>query len=244
MTADSSETTDLPSVDDEGPLPVDVTQRALPDVISEVLRRDISEGLYRPDEAIKIRPLAARFGVSTMPVREALRRLEAEGLVEFDKNRRISVKALSERDAREVFILRADLEPMAIREAIPALQGDEEGLAHLERIIVRMDKANEGAENDSWRLLNEEFHMRIYHAAEMPRLETIVRSLWSATDPYTRRFRRTAAHRRKANDQHAQMVELIRAGKAKEAADLMRDHINYSSESMTSDIFEGDGADD
>src|SRR4051794_31687605 len=79
---------------------------ALPDLVSQTLREDIQRGAIKPGDTIRIRDLAERFGVSAMPVREALRGLEAEGLVTFEKNRRITVRQLSATELLEVAEIR------------------------------------------------------------------------------------------------------------------------------------------
>src|SRR5918911_2788839 len=88
------------------PSPIDLP--SIPDIIYQQLRRDIGRGVYRPGP-IRIRPLAERFGVSATPVREALRRLEAEGLVSL-RNRQIVVNALSLQEMHEIYTIRAELE--------------------------------------------------------------------------------------------------------------------------------------
>ena len=123
------------------------------------LRRDIARGVYKPGP-IRIRPIAERFGVSPTPVREALRRLEAEGLVTLRKNQ-IVVNALSEPELREAFAIRAELESFAVRVGTPAIQQDEKLLAVLESLIDAMDRYEHRPEE--WRAANEEFHTRIYH---------------------------------------------------------------------------------
>ena len=92
---------------------------SLPDVIYERLRREIATGQLRPGP-LKLRPLAERFGTSPIPVREALRRLEADRLVSFVGNRAIRVNDVSAKELDEVFAIRAELESLALRLATPA----------------------------------------------------------------------------------------------------------------------------
>src|SRR3954447_17791632 len=100
--------------------PIDIP--SIPDVVYLELRRDIARGVYKPGP-LRIRPLAERFGVSATPVREALRRLEAEGLVTLRKNQ-IVVNALSETELREIFAIRAELETFALRRGAEKLRQD------------------------------------------------------------------------------------------------------------------------
>src|SRR5205085_6911224 len=142
--------------------PIDLP--SIPDIIYQQLRRDIGRGVYRPGP-IRIRPLAERFGVSATPVREALRRLEAEGLVTLRKNQ-IVVNALSETELREIFAIRAELEAFALRSGAEEIRKDSKVLAELESLVAAMDRHEHNPED--WRAANESFHMEIYRAAKMP----------------------------------------------------------------------------
>lgn len=170
-----------------------------------------------------------------MPVREALRRLEAEGLIEFDKNR-ITVRGLNADEAEELFAIRRALEPLAARRAAPRLKDDEQGLARLRDLVDRMDVEVDPYE---WGLLNMEFHKTIYEAAKMPRIDAIVSSIWAAIEPYMRRFSRTRQHIKRAQAQHREILEAVTDGDGKRAESLIRQQINYSRKVYTQDLFDG-----
>ena len=198
---------------------------ALPDLISRALREDISRGVFKPGDQIRMRDLADRFGVSPMPVREALRRLEAEGLVIFEKNRRISVTRLSSEEMDEVSQIRLELEPLALRHAIPRLRQDAAALGELQELIAAMDTERDP---DAWRTLNERFHRMLYHAAGMPRLETIVNSLMGSIEAYIRIYVRTREHLSHSQNQHREILDCVRTGDIERAEEVLRAHIQYS----------------
>jgi DNA-binding GntR family transcriptional regulator len=202
---------------------------SLPEIISDRLRKDISRGVYKPGP-VRIRELAERFGVSPMPVREALRRLEAEGLVSFQRNRQIRINSLSADEVDEVFQIRTQLEPFALRRAVPRLQQDERARQVLADLVLRMD--NEMGDPDAWRTSNEEFHAGLYRGAGMPRLEAILASLWANIEPYIRFYLRIAANVQLAQQQHHQMLALIEAGAADAAADVLVAHIAISRDAL------------
>jgi DNA-binding GntR family transcriptional regulator len=204
--------------------PIDLP--SIPDVVYRQLRRDLARGVYRPGP-IRIRPLAERFGVSATPVREALRRLEAEGLVTLRKNQ-IVVNAVSESELREVFAIRAELETFALRTGAEAIRKDAKLLADLDRLIDLMDEHEHDLEE--WRTANEEFHMRIYHAAGMPRLSAMIDSLWIVVEPYLRLYVSTAGSFRAAQEQHRAILASLRDGKAVKAAALLRTHLSDTEE--------------
>lgn len=174
-----------------------------------------------------------RFGVSTMPVREALRRLEAEGLVKFDKNRSITVRALTRTDAIELFDMRRALEPLAGRRATQKLKRSPKLLAKLADLIAQMDDLN-GAR--SWGSLNEEFHRTIYDAAEMPRLSAVLNSLWASSEVYINRFQRTPGHIAEAQSQHRALYAAISAGDAKKVERLIRTQVTWGERAITHDL--------
>jgi DNA-binding GntR family transcriptional regulator len=199
---------------------------ALPDLISDALREEIAQGSLRPGDPIQMRALAERFGVSAMPVREALRRLEAEGLVLFDKNKSITVTHLSADELEEVSTIRMELEPLALRHAIPKLMSDEEALATLDALVEEMDHFEIDA--DTWRTLNERFHRTLYAAAGMTRLAGLIDSMMRAVEPYLRLYLRTTEHIEYAQTQHREIVDCCRRGDVELASAIVRSHIGYS----------------
>jgi DNA-binding GntR family transcriptional regulator len=214
--------------------PIDIP--SIPDVVYRELRRDIARGVYKPGP-IRIRPIAERFGVSPTPVREALRRLEAEGLVTLRKNQ-IVVNALSESELREAFAIRAELEAFAVRAGTPAIQEDEKLLAVLESLIDAMDRYEHRPEE--WRGANEDFHRRIYHASAMPRLESMIEALWVTVEPYLRLYVSTAGSFRESQEQHRALLACLRAGDAQAAADVLRAHLGDTEEIVARGIAAAD----
>lgn len=202
---------------------------SLPEVISDQLRTDITRGVYKPGP-VRIGALAERFGVSSMPVREALRRLEAEGLISFQRNRQIIINALSVDEVEEVFEIRTQLEPFALRRAVVRLQHDAEALQALDKLILRMDEAVDNP--DPWRTINMEFHARLYRGAGMPRLEAMIASLWAIIESYIRFYLQIAADVELAQQQHKEMLALVRSGDGDAAASMLVAHIALSRDGL------------
>jgi DNA-binding GntR family transcriptional regulator len=200
--------------------PIDLP--SIPDVIYRELRRDIARGIYKPGP-IRVRVIAERFGVSATPVREALRRLEAEGLVSL-RNRQIVINQLSREEMREIYTIRGELESFALRQAVPNVKNDPELIAELESLIEDMDTYEHKPEE--WRAANEDFHWLLYRAAAMPRLESIINQLWVAVEPYLRLYVSTAKSFRTAQDQHRKILEHVRRGEAATAAKVMKEHLH------------------
>jgi DNA-binding GntR family transcriptional regulator len=197
---------------------------SITDVIYQTLRREIQEGSLQPGP-ISMRDLAAKFGVSAMPVREALRRLEADGIVSFNMHRRIMVNHLSVDDLEELFAIRIELESLALRCAIPTLRDDDETLAQLEELIRQMD--TEEGDLDAWRAHNHEFHRLLYSQANMPRLQGIIDSLWVSIEPYLR-LHMTVEGIRIAQGQHRAILRHTRAADAIGAGVILREHLQMT----------------
>jgi DNA-binding GntR family transcriptional regulator len=217
------------------PSPIELP--SIPDVISAALRRDIGRGIYKPGP-IRVRAIAARFGVSATPVREALRRLEAEGLVSL-RNRQIVVNALSAEEMHEIYRIRAELESFALRQAAPKVAADEEALAKLDSLIEDMDRNEHSPEE--WRAGNEEFHLLLYRFAEMPRLQSMINQLWVAVEPYIRIYVSTAKSFGAAQEQHKRLVRHLRQGEFDEAAELMKEHLRGTEELLAEGLEAEDG---
>jgi DNA-binding GntR family transcriptional regulator len=195
---------------------------SLPDVIYERLRRAIATGAMQPGP-LKLRPLAERFGTSPIPVREALRRLEADGLVSFVGNREIRINEVSAKELDEVFGIRAELESLALRTAMPRIVSGPETLEALEALMDVMDEQD--GDPDEWRTTNEQFHRRLYQAADSPRLLGMIANLWVVVEPYMRMYVTSVPSLRQAQDQHRAMVDRLRAGDAAGAEAVLREHL-------------------
>src|SRR5919204_6551984 len=120
-------------------------RRTTPGMVADVLRDAIMRGVLKGGQPLRQDELAAQFGLSRIPVREALRQLEGEGLVTVNPHRGAVVSTLSSDELQEVCEIRSALETMALRLAIPHL--DEEALARAEAILVETDRETDVLEH-------------------------------------------------------------------------------------------------
>ncbi|MGW4735580.1 GntR family transcriptional regulator [Streptomyces shenzhenensis] len=123
------------------------------------LRQDIIAGRLRPGDRLVERELAERFGVSRVPVREAIRALVAEGFVHFESARRTVVRRLTPTDVRELFELREALEVYAT--GLAATRATPEALAQLRELLDRAAAATEAGDAEAITDVNTRFHDRI-----------------------------------------------------------------------------------
>ncbi len=142
------------------------------DSIANSLREEILRGELEVSQGLRQDKIAKKYGVSAIPVREALFQLAVEGLVAFVPNRGAFVAPLSARELYEIFAMRDVLETLALKHAIPNLT--DSVLARADGLLVQMD-----SEKDiyKWGELNWEFHATLYKAARMPRLMRNLRRL-------------------------------------------------------------------
>jgi DNA-binding GntR family transcriptional regulator len=207
------------------------------DDIAVVIEEAIVSGELEPGSVLRQEQLSERFGVSRTPVREALRRLAALGLVSFEPNKGVRVRTLSRDELREAFLVRAELESLATELAVPRI-GDEE-LAELdaaEKLFSELTlelrrRAREGTQDGpfvaNWVAANHAFHDVIYAAANAPFVERVAKSarrsffthvVWAAGLDID--------HLYEQNDlQHRAIREAIAAGSANGARLLAREHV-------------------
>jgi DNA-binding GntR family transcriptional regulator len=151
----------------------------LKDAVYEKIVGCITSGKLSPGTPITISQLSEQFGVSLMPVREALRKLEAGNLISIQKNRRIIIKELTKADLNELLKIRLNLECMAAREALKNVNSLM--ISKLERILEEMKSAKNLEEYFE---KNKQFHFTIYKNAKMPILQEIIDNLWRRVSPY------------------------------------------------------------
>jgi DNA-binding GntR family transcriptional regulator len=192
----------------------------------QTVRDAIIEGRYAAAARITEQEVAQAAGVSRTPVREALRRLHAEGLVEFAPNQGAVVTTWSEADAEEIFDLRAMLESYGAQRA--ALRATAEEIAELRELAERQHaECSQRAEGYLQRVgdLNSQFHRRLQDAANSPRLSKALAALIEAPlimrtfEKYTPDdLLRSAAH-------HVELVRALEARDGEWAASVMRSHV-------------------
>ncbi|HXW91761.1 MAG TPA: GntR family transcriptional regulator [Terriglobales bacterium] len=192
----------------------------------QIIRGEIQEGAQLRQDAI-----ATQYRVSRIPVREALRQLDAEGLIEIVPNRGAVVPALSPDDIEELFSIRALLEPEVLKLSIPHLT--PEHFAQAEAVLRKY--ASELSREDhvsAWGRLNWEFHSILYSRANQPRFMAIIRNVNNSGERYTRLQLYLTHGMKRANEEHHQILELCRERDVSAACKLLRQHIQYAGESL------------
>jgi DNA-binding GntR family transcriptional regulator len=181
------------------------TYRSLTQIIVEQIREGIYQGDYKAGAKLNIADLAQKFNASAVPVREALRNLEAEGLVEFRPNRGVVIRELSASEVRELCLMRLPLELLAATQA--ALHADDAALGSLEAILKRMDEVDDP---EDWHTLHDSFHHEFYALSQLPRLAQYAGVLRGQMRPYAKLYLSDPKHVQMAQVEHYAMIAAAR----------------------------------
>jgi DNA-binding GntR family transcriptional regulator len=208
-----------------------IPRQSLTSAVAEKLREEIIRGTIPEGAQLRQDAIAMQYQVSRIPVREALRQLDAEGLITIVPNRGAIVPALSPDDIEELFTIRALLEPEILKSSVPRLtEGD---LAEADVVLRRYE--GELQQEDhlfSWGRLNWQFHSILYSRAERPRIMAIVRNVNNSGERYTRLQLYLTHGIERANQEHQQILALCRRREVGPACKLLREHIEHAGQSL------------
>lgn len=194
---------------------------------ADELRRRILSGEFPEGFQLKQDALAEDFGMSRIPIREALVLLESEGFVKILPHRGAQVSELSQAEISELFELRALLEPWLLRLSAPRLMAED--YAALDRINAEYRAEIRAMNPGRWGELNTRLHLHLVSRAEQPRTLAIVTALLQNTDRYTRlQLSLSGSGRKRAKDEHATLVRLCRDGDVATACKLLTAHIRHA----------------
>jgi DNA-binding GntR family transcriptional regulator len=198
------------------------------EIALQVLRERIGSGDLGAGTRLRVEELANDLEMSPTPVREALRLLQADGLVDYRAHYGIVVAEPSADEVHDLFRLRSVLEPLAAELAVPRL--GPEALARLEREHEEQVEAVRASRGSAIAKSNADWHWTLYEAAESPLLADFIRRLWQAL-PWRTMW--TLPGRAELSlEQHTAMMSAIRKGDASRAAELMREHVTSGEATM------------
>lgn len=190
------------------------------------IRDGIISGAYRPGSHLTAQGLAAASGLSRTPVREAMRRLHAEGLISFIPHRGAFVARMEQRDIQKIYDLRVVLETYAAEAA--AAEATDDQIEALDDLAQRMETAvreQSPTVIEDVARMNNSFHKLIVTAADNPRLEVALASIVEAP-LVLRTFRRyTLEEMQRSTSQHLELVSALRARDGSWAKSVMTSHI-------------------
>jgi len=202
-------------------------KRSAPAVVHDGLRNAILNGKLMQGSQLRQDQLAEQFGTSRIPVREALRQLESEGLVRIEPNRGAVVTSLSLTDVLEMLDIRIALECHALRLAIPDMVDDDFALA----AQILQSYAGE-SDPDSWARMNWRFHWTLYAPCQKPRLLSLIQANCEHVNRFVRMQVSRATGKDRPQQEHYQLLDLCRQGRVDDAVTLLTVHIEQTKKSV------------
>lgn len=187
------------------------------------LRERVSSGQLLPGTALSQAGLAEEYGVSRIPVRDALQQLASEGLVEL-RGATAVVTPLSIDDLQELYELREAVEPVATRLAVPRV--GRAGITRMTHLLAVMDDPAIGP--GTWVETNAAFHAEVYTLAGRPRMIAMVEQLRRLADRYIYFHLDVVGQAGHLQEEHRQILDAVKAQEARAAAELTRAHLASS----------------
>jgi DNA-binding GntR family transcriptional regulator len=188
--------------------------------IATDLRRKILLGQLPPGTRLRQEAVAAELGVSRMPVRDALSKLQLEGLLRGHGDRGCIVSSLEAKDCKEIFDLRIELESRALRLAVP--KHDDRTLRALKRLQEDLDEEDEVA---GWIERDREFHASLYAPCDSPRLLGMVKSLRNEVERFALASMSPRSRRKEWSREHRAILAAVKAGDAAAATSHLKSHL-------------------
>ncbi|HMN79948.1 MAG TPA: GntR family transcriptional regulator [Burkholderiaceae bacterium] len=204
----------------------------LPDVVYQNLRAQILSGILKPGQKLRQEELSRELEVSRVPLREAMTRLAADGLIVLNPRRGYAVTSLQSNEILEILELRAVVEEHAAYRA--AYARTKEDLAEVERILKASEAVSlrSGRNIESWSQLNYQFHARIIASSGREHLARFATLLRDTVEPYIRVEVNMTGDVEEAQHDHRQLFAAYRDGDAPELARLSRLHVERTAQRL------------
>lgn len=204
-----------------------LARRSIPEELAAALRERILAGELAGGTVLRQEALAEAYGVSRIPVREALRLLEGEGLVVLHVHRGAIVSAHSPEQIGELFDLRALLERDLVERAVPLATPAD--VARAEEALRRVEAAYEADDAQARGALNTEFHRTLYLPSRREQTLALLASIGLTTERYIRLYHRLIEESAaRAREDHREILALYRAGEAARAGEAVARHVDFT----------------
>ena len=199
---------------------------SMSEYVTAALREQILDGERPLGSRLDQRRLAEEFGVSVVPLREGLQRLEAEGLVELHARRGAFVRTPGAEELRELSTIRQLLDPLASEKAAERMS--DATLTHLSELLEDMRRETERADFNALSRVDREFHLSIYEQADMPILVQLITNLKDRYAIVSRLCMEMPDYSSRSLREHEQIYEACCARAPQLAGDLMRQHLSFA----------------
>ncbi|MGB9867662.1 MAG: GntR family transcriptional regulator [Bacillota bacterium] len=200
------------------------------DLVHSVLRENIITGNLKPGTRLLLKDIAAELGVSEIPVREALRRLQAEGLVTINPHCGAEVTKPNSAEYREILTIRAVLEGFAARTAVQNMTASD--IEDLRLIVEAMRDCVEKGDMEAYGGLNRQFHCSIYKFSGLRKLQELITDLWDRWGRSQSVFQLNPGRISESLEEHAAILRAIEARDENNVELLMREHRLRAAEAL------------
>ncbi|WP_067728613.1 GntR family transcriptional regulator [Oceanobacillus damuensis] len=197
----------------------------LPNSVSSILRQAILKGVFKPGERLVQTELAEQIGVSRMPVREALKTLELEGLVTLEPHKGAVVRSITVEDVEEIYELRSVIESLVLKKSIPNL--NEENVRALNEMHIQMLKTTD---KETYVDLNRRFHSLLYSGCDSDRLKSFMETISHGLAQDTPHI--IPGQIEKSNMEHEKILEAISSKNIKKAREELEYHIKRTGKEL------------
>jgi len=191
--------------------------------IYDALRLGVIEGLLAPGDELTESQIAAALQLSRTPIREALQRLETEGWVKRVQGRGMVVTDFSEKDVRDLYLMRSVLEGLAVTLALPNLTDD--ALNRLKWIIDEMELHTSRDNREAVAAKNKEFHWRLVELSGSRHIVAVLRSVYEQIDRVRESSLWVPGRMQKAFEEHLAIYQALAKRDTEHAAELVRQHV-------------------
>lgn len=210
-----------------------IRRRPLAEEVADRLRGDILTGVFLPGTRLVSQTLEDRYGVSHIPIREALRSLEAERLVTSRRGVGAVVAEVSEEDLHDLYDMRKLLEVHVLRRA--AKNYDDNVIAQMEAAYQRLEATTPG-EDSAWWLDHRRFHFSFLEPGLTPWSQRLLESMWYSVERYQRMYVLVFGSVTHANREHATLLEAVRDGDADQLVALWLEHLDDKEASVAAGL--------
>lgn len=192
--------------------------------IYTAIRDDILNKTLLSGEKLTIKKLHEMYGVSSSPIREALFRLQQDGLIEYRSNAGMRVIEFTRQDLAEIYMLLTEFDVIALRAATTPTRR----LSTLAVLELCMERARASIENKHWNYYSDAFHSILYEEAQNGRLTDAARKIRIQSTIFSNQYEIKEENRREILKQHEDILSAIRDNRLDRAEDLMRTHVGSS----------------
>ncbi len=196
------------------------TYKTKTELVYDYLRTNILQKHFKPGDKIIIREISKMLNLSDIPVREAIKKLETQGLLHVVPHTGARVAEIDRKEMEEIYIIRSTLEALATQLACPYIKSED--FQRLEKILGKYEDTFRAGKYEALSELNKEFHLEIYRCSPYKSLFKMIVEIWERSKMIRHAFSLPSSLREQSMKEHRLILQLLRKGNGEEAAELVR----------------------